>query len=48
MDKEEQILLIIWAQHQIWKTRTEGHIILTSKKLIFQPDIANLLTFYQC
>jgi hypothetical protein len=41
MDKEEQILLIIWAQHQIRKTKTEGHIILSAEKLIFQPGRLN-------
>jgi hypothetical protein len=41
MDKEEQILLTMRAQHQIWKTRTEGHIILSTEKLIFQPGKLN-------
>jgi hypothetical protein len=41
MDKEEQVLLTMWAQHQIWKTRTEGHIILTTERLIFRPGKLN-------
>jgi hypothetical protein len=41
VNEEEQILLTIWAQHQLWKTRTEGHILLTSEKLIFQPGKLN-------
>jgi len=37
----ERILFTRWAQHQIWKTRTEGNIKLTTKSLVFQPGKLN-------
>jgi hypothetical protein len=38
---KERTLFTMWAQHQIWKTRTEGNIELTTKSLIFQPGKLN-------
>ena len=40
-EEKERTLFTMWAQHQIWKTRTEGNIELTTKSLIFQPGKLN-------
>ena len=40
INRKEEVFTM-WAQHQIWKTRTEGNLILTREKLVFHPGKIN-------